>query len=358
MGSEQPTKPRSPRAASASAAVRAALVCVSLVAAPPAHATPHVDYHGGHLLTAPRFTTLYWGSYWADPARAPLIAYVDGFMQAEASSPRFYSALYQYSASGARIGPGSFTGSVVAPADPAPAGGSIRDGAIDEFLETQMDAGLIPKPTANQVYVVFMPPDVTITNVRQKSNINFCAYHEGTITVRGTGGVQRRIVVAYPDHAACDYVSPLHPADPIGANLTKTLSHEMAESVTDPDAKIGSYGWLDWSNGGGEIGDFCAGTAFVRQLDGYYVQAEWSNAAGACALDGPKPSDTGGCPAGLHAEGDYCFPDVGSGCEVATRRRRASPGPGHDVGAGLAAAGLLAVFVRRGGRPRIATDKR
>ena len=54
-----------------------------------------------------------------------------------------------------------------------------------------------------------------------------------------------------------------------------TSSHELCESVTDP---VPGQGWYDDANG--EIGDICAWQ--TKTLDGYTVQLEWSNSAGAC----------------------------------------------------------------------------
>ncbi len=97
---------------------------------------------------------------------------------------------------------------------------------------------------------------------------------------------------------------------------TITLSHEMAETQTDPDGAVLSFGWFDNSNlSHGEIGDLCEGTE--ARLDGYSIQRMWSNEQSACVASGPQASHGGGCPAGMHSENGYCVPDTPVGCASA-----------------------------------------
>jgi hypothetical protein len=105
-------------------------------------------------------------------------------------------------------------------------------------------------------------------------------------------------------------------ADIARRSETITLSHEMAETQTDPDGAVLSFGWFDNSKlSTGEIGDLCEGTE--APLDGYSIQRLWSNAQNACVSSGPAASRGGGCPAGMHAENGYCVPDSPVGCSSA-----------------------------------------
>jgi hypothetical protein len=100
---------------------------------------------------------------------------------------------------------------------------------------------------------------------------------------------------------------------------TITLSHEMAETQTDPDSAVLSFGWFDNAKlSTGEIGDLCEGTE--SQLGGYSVQQLWSNRQNACVAQGVTASGGGannGCPSDMHDEGGYCVPNSPAGCASA-----------------------------------------
>jgi hypothetical protein len=75
---------------------------------------------------------------------------------------------------------------------------------------------------------------------------------------------------------------------------TEVSSHELAEGTTDPDVQTG---WRDYFNTGGEIGDLAEGNFGL--LDGYVVQAEYSNNADGPILPaGATRYDAGGAAAG------------------------------------------------------------
>ncbi|KAJ3330829.1 hypothetical protein HDU76_004747 [Blyttiomyces sp. JEL0837] len=74
-------------------------------------------------------------------------------------------------------------------------------------------------------------------------------------------------------------------------NLCSVASHELVEATTDPAIGVvtGAIGspaaWYDSADGnaGGEIGDICNGQQGT--VNGYTVQKEWSNKAGACVVN-------------------------------------------------------------------------
>jgi hypothetical protein len=80
-------------------------------------------------------------------------------------------------------------------------------------------------------------------------------------------------------------------------NYTIVASHELAETMTDPEVGIAFFidkplAWFDPNRGGaGESGDMCLGQeTSVTGADGvtYAVQKNWSNAQGKCVA-GPAP---------------------------------------------------------------------
>jgi MYXO-CTERM domain-containing protein len=82
------------------------------------------------------------------------------------------------------------------------------------------------------------------------------------------------------------------------------LSHEMAETMTDPDLD----GWYDdaLAASGGEVGDVCGGHLGFAGV--HLIQQEWSNAEKSCMAgrDIPLPPAGGVCPDGTHLQGADC----------------------------------------------------
>jgi len=93
-----------------------------------------------------------------------------------------------------------------------------------------------------------------------------------------TGRRARDYVTTGPCSHGCGGTS-----DPF-KNMGEVASHELVETVTDPD---GGSSWLDPSSQScGEIGDICAGIAGTAA--GYTVQKQWSNKQGACVDHDPS----------------------------------------------------------------------
>jgi len=107
----------------------------------------------------------------------------------------------------------------------------------------------------------------------------FCAYH-GSLTYTDIGHVIYSIM-PYQDVAGCgDFgLSGLPNVSPIDSTAT-TLSHETAESISDPDPNTG---WFN-STFGMEIGDVCNSLRALETLNGhkYVIQPEYSNSAHGC----------------------------------------------------------------------------
>jgi hypothetical protein len=160
---------------------------------------------------------------------------------------------------------------------------NVTDSQIESFVSAQISAGKLPAPDANTVYAVFFPSGVKITaSDGSQSCVQFCAYH-GTF-VRNNLNIYYDVI---PDlsqsgcSGGCGSSTVLN-------NTTSVLSHEMAETITDPAVGLATvYGPpLGWYNATyGEIGDICNGQqTTVTGTDGhtYTVQKLWSNKANAC----------------------------------------------------------------------------
>ena len=149
------------------------------------------------------------------------------------------------------------------------------------------------------IFHVFLPPgqdecfDSTFTVCYSPDNVNtfaFCAYH-GSVDFPDIGHVLYS-VEPFQDVPGCR-VRPGTPNGQLADSTNDVLSHELFETITDPDG----IGWWN-STGGGmfgeEIGDECFfyvqstfdSDPFLYNIDGhsYATQPEYSNAVHGCAV--------------------------------------------------------------------------
>jgi hypothetical protein len=199
-----------------------------------------------------------------------------------------------------RIGRGSFGGSfTITPTINATT--QISDFNIQAELAAQLDSGALPAPevdaagNVNSLYMFNFPAAVHISTYNTGSVAHSClqygGYH-GTIDYKGKS-------VPYgvlPDCSA-------------GALATVTYSHELAESVTDPEiglvdpdlpkGETRPCAWYSYINGvdKGEIGDLCETGGGNSTVAGYTVQNLWSNSQGKCiAFETPLICDGSSTP--------------------------------------------------------------
>jgi hypothetical protein len=146
------------------------------------------------------------------------------------------------------------------------------------------------------IYHVFIPPgqDECISIAAQicASNI-FCAYHS-SVDFPDIGHVLYS-VEPFADVPGCQ-VAPGTPNGTLVDTTNDVLSHELIETITDPDGTA----WFDITSGGmfgEEIGDECVFVVFIGQnafsdpvvfdVDGrkYAIQPEYNNRAQACTAE-------------------------------------------------------------------------
>lgn len=151
------------------------------------------------------------------------------------------------------------------------------------------------------IYHIFLPKGVDtcfdFANVCYSpdvpSSFVFCAYH-GSVTFSDIGHVILS-VEPYQNVPGCQGAPP----DPNGILADSTnaiLSHELIESITDPDPPTGWVSFSSLDTAGFEIGDLCQPLGNkarqflypVLSLNGhkYELQLEYSNTYHACA---PSP---------------------------------------------------------------------
>jgi hypothetical protein len=139
------------------------------------------------------------------------------------------------------------------------------------------------------IYHVFLPKgtDVCLSATQcyspnRQSTFIFCAYH-GSADFTGIGHVLFT-VEPYQNVPRCSVAQPSANGALVDS-AASTLSHELIETITDPDAWLGRNSLVDY---GAEIGDLCETpfgnyAAFSLNRRSYAIQPEYSNKFHACA---------------------------------------------------------------------------
>jgi hypothetical protein len=124
----------------------------------------------------------------------------------------------------------------------------------------------VTKPPDSVIYAVFYPNGTSVTD------ISACGWHY----VAAGAWV---VAVEFPDGGTSTAVTL--------DNIIRIFSHELVETITDPDADTPRHGWtMDREiNLGREIGDACNNTDDFTA--GLFVNAYWSERHKACII--PKP---------------------------------------------------------------------
>jgi hypothetical protein len=229
-------------------------------ALPPA-AAAQLTYRNGPLLSAVEVFTIFWGSTWNQAPQSDLITQLNDFFDAILTSS-LMDQLTEFNVPkfpikhGRRIGTATITTPVLRT--------SVTDAAVQAMLRQQTARGKpVPKPTANTLYFVYMPPGVRVVLGGSASCQAFCGYHSAI------GSNTFYAVMPYPGCRGCTGGLSVLNA------MTSTSSHELCEAITDP---VPGQGWYDDANG--EIGDVCGWQ--TKTIGNYTVQREWSNKANSC----------------------------------------------------------------------------
>jgi hypothetical protein len=228
------------------------------IGAPPA---AQLTYRNGPLLVSVKVFTIFWGQAWQTSPNSDLVDQLNKFFSFVVSSA-IMDQLAEYNVPGKSIGHGSFIGTVTI--TPPALSHSVTDSAIQKMLQQQISGNSsVPKPDANTLYFVYLPPGTAVVQGGSRSCQAFCGYHD----MLGSGIYYA--VMPFPNCAGC-----LGGMTNLDA-LTSTSSHEFCEAITDP---MPGQGWYDDTHG--EIGDICAWQ--TKKRGNYTVQLEWSNKDQSC----------------------------------------------------------------------------
>jgi len=200
----------------------------------------------------------------------------------------FACAWSQYAVPGHPLNAGSFSGSfIIASTPPNP----LPDASIRNEIQHQVGLGNAPARTDDRIYVVVSEKGVVVDGGGETgcggSNFTFCGYHNvfGTLASRF-----RYAILPYPCNSGGFTCFVDGGEDPATA-LEAVGSHELSETVTDPDDDaLGGSGWFS-DRTGNENEDICASDGCTDSLsvgvNTYTVNPGWSNLAQSCITDVP-----------------------------------------------------------------------
>ena len=143
------------------------------IAAPPA---AQLAYRGGPLLGSVKVFTIFWGQVWQTSPNSDLANEINQFFRFVVSSA-LIDQLVEYNVPGQPIGQGSFIGTVTI-SQPT-LSHSVTDVAIQKMLQQEIKSNSsVPKPDANTLYFVYLPPGTAVVQGGSRSCQAFCGYHD------------------------------------------------------------------------------------------------------------------------------------------------------------------------------------
>ena len=242
---------------------------------PASYGKGNLTYHGGKILSQGLYYPVYWNSAVSGSNKTSL-GYPDMKSQIAAFVTNFsnnpdYIIIQQYTGSNGLIAPSlPFSGSYI---DTKAFQSTISDSSIRSYLTGLFQAGKFPAQV-NALYGIYFPSGMKVQLQGGLSCSSFCGYHSHFTY----NNVQIKYAVyPFPDCPGCQI-----PGKSVADMLTIISSHEIREAATDPgDSNVNA--WYDAA--GYEADDKCAWhNMYQMQSGGFWVQPEFSNAAGGCVV--------------------------------------------------------------------------
>jgi hypothetical protein len=204
------------------------------------------------------------------PGSEPLGHRIDGFLSWLTTSDYWTGTLAEYG-----VGAGRNLGVIVLPT-PAPA--QMGDADIRNAIMQLVQSGTVTVDDNTQLMFV-LPSTTTLGSGDFQSCVYFAGYHESHVI-----GMQ---------HIAYDVIADCNPTETELDSLTSTISHETAETATDP---VPNTGWAAEPPVPQEISDLCNFNSHIGyDVPGvgdappirYWVQRQYSATVAAAGNDDP-----------------------------------------------------------------------
>jgi len=244
----------------------------ALLACPAGHAVGPLTNHGGVVIPSATVIPIFLGSFWESDAgaNAHLWEIID-YMNKVLPHASYVNPIYQYGINGAQRYVNAYIGRSFNLA-------SITESTIRSWVQAWDAHGYWPADTGNKIFAIYFPKTTQVTSTQAgKSCEQWCGMH-------GYAGAQankkqRYILMPYlGEGSAC--LGRCH-SNTVKYSFGSVLSHEVAETQTDPDLRT----WWNPSSGS-ECGDAaCNGNFVVNTISGttYAIQKEFSNSQCACS---------------------------------------------------------------------------
>ena len=233
-------------------------------AALPSH---HMSPHDGSVVVDPQVEIVRWGSRVDVNLIDRLAHFYRDIMKSD-----YLAWLGEYATARGTPGTGDSFGYVTI--TPTNTSSSLTERDVVDELKRDIASGMLRPAAPNVLYMVYLPPGVSLTaDGGARSCVDFCAFHHWD------DGLRYAIMVDLGAGSPCNGVCG-GASDPF-SNLTTVSTHELVETITDPDGS----GWYDDALGhAGEIGDLCNLDQAFRVFNGDYwdVERQWSNARNEC----------------------------------------------------------------------------
>jgi hypothetical protein len=248
-------------------------------------ALPHLSYVGGPVLSHVKVKAVLWGSS-TGLSSADLTAFWQTITQQYVPSLDEYRTVGVTGSNGSSsnqgIGAGSFLG--VTAITPTSTSKHLSESDVLDELTRQIDTGNLPAPTDETVYMMYFASDTSVGNICVAGGR--CGAHDYFVHNN------QKVLYAYVGTCCATSI---------------VASHELAESVTNPNSDHAPYGWRDPTTGY-EIGDICSNQS--ASYGSFTVQREWSNVHSSCYVppfcDGPLPCDGRCCATGWQCQNKQC----------------------------------------------------
>jgi hypothetical protein len=277
--------------------VRAQHVRTDALKVPPANA--RLNYYGGPVMPNVKVYAVFWGPNVYSQVKMRIGAFFN-----DLTNSAYMDWLNQYntnvqSVSGSQgtnqfIGRGTYAGEITIA--PTLTSGKVDMRDISTEVVAQLTKGTLPAPDENTLFMIYMPPGVTVTDGNSDTYCTAsgsCANHT---TVKFNG--KRVAYGLLPDFSPGSGCERGCGNAPTGFdNLTGNSSHEMVEAVTDIAVDEANnappVAWYD-PNTDNEISDICDDDQNQYTPKGgatWWVQSQFTNIGKACILTRVDPVD-------------------------------------------------------------------